>query len=460
MYNKKFLLTAFIVAMVSIAVHAQNTGQKIVVDKILGAVGDRIILQSDIQNTLADAARNNQQLPDDAPCYILEQSLISKILALQAERDSLPVTDEEVEAELDVKARNMISAYGSVQAVEDLAGKSIYQLKDDSRPMIKEQMLAQAMERKIVENVHITPTEVKAFFDKVPADSVPFLESELEIGQINIYPKAAKEVEEYIVNEMLGYKRQVESGRATFADLAKRYSEDPGSKERGGSYEINRNDKIWDPAFMSAIFRMKVGEISNPVKSNKFGYFLISLENRRGDVANVRMILRQPPVTETELSAAKLKLDSVRAQIITNKISFKDAAYKYSEDENVKNYGPFVLNNDGSTYVNIDRLDREMSATVGAMQVGDISQPVAFTNEQGKKGVRLLFLKSRSEPHRMNLQDDYSKIADMALAQKKMEERDTWLAKKIPGFYVLVDKEAASQCPALQKYQTTQNRGF
>lgn len=460
MYNKKFLLTAFILAIVSIAVHAQNTGQKIVVDKILGAVGDRIILQSDIQNTLADAARNNQQLPDDAPCYILEQSLISKILALQAERDSLPVTDEEVEAELDVKARNMISAYGSVQAVEDLAGKSIYQLKDDSRPMIKEQMLAQAMERKIVENVHITPTEVKAFFDKVPADSVPFLESELEIGQINIYPKAAKEVEEYIVNEMLGYKRQVESGRATFADLAKRYSEDPGSKERGGSYEINRNDKIWDPAFMSAIFRMKVGEISNPVKSNKFGYFLISLENRRGDVANVRMILRQPPVTETELSAAKLKLDSVRAQIITNKISFKDAAYKYSEDENVKNYGPFVLNNDGSTYVNIDRLDREMSATVGAMQVGDVSQPVAFTNEQGKKGVRLLFLKSRSEPHRMNLQDDYSKIADMALAQKKMEERDTWLAKKIPGFYVLVDKEAASQCPALQKYQTTQNRGF
>ncbi len=440
---------------------AQGQSHKIVVDKIVGVVGDRIILQSDVQNALADAVRQGEQLPPDAACMIMEQSMLSKILALQAEKDSLPVSDEEVEAQLDMRARSWIQQFGSVNAVEEIAGKSIYQIKDDSRPQIKEQMLAQAMQRKIVETVHITPTEVKAFFDKIPTDSLPYLESELEIGQIVILPKAAKEVEEYIYNEMLNYKKQIESGQTTFDALAKRVSEDPGSKERGGAYEINRSDKqTWDPVFLQTSFRLKTGEISMPVKSNRFGYFLITQEDRRGDNAKIRMILRIPPVTETELDGAKKKLDSVRNDILANKINFKQAAYKYSDDEMVKNYGPYILAADGSTYVPIDRLDKEMVATITDMKVGDISQPVSFTNEQGKRGVRLVYLQSRTEPHRMNLKDDYAKLAERALEEKKAKELDNWLAKRIPNYYILVDKEAAKQCTGLQKYQTTENRGF
>ena len=443
------------------AVFAQGQSHKVVVDKIIGVVGDRIILQSDIQNDLGDASRMGEQVPEGAACMFMEQRMLQKILAMQAEKDSLPVTDEEVEAQLDLRARSWIQQYGSVSAVEEIAGKSIYQLKDDSRPQVKEMMLAQAMQRKIVENVHITPTEVKAFFDKIPADSLPFLESELEIGQIILLPKAAKEVEDYIYNEMLNYKRQIESGAVTFDALAKRVSEDPGSKERGGSYEINRSDKqSWDPVFLQTSFRLKPGEISMPVKSNRFGYFLIMQEDRRGDNAKIRMILRIPPVTETEIEEAKAKLDSVRNDILAKKITFKDAAYKYSDDEMVKNYGPFVLNADGSTYVPIDRLDKDMVAAISGMNVGDISQPVAFTNEQGKRGVRLLYLQSRTEPHRMNLKDDYAKLADRALEEKKARETDSWIAKRIPNYYIMVDKEAAGQCPSLQKYQVTQNRGF
>ncbi|MCH5600177.1 peptidylprolyl isomerase [Niabella ginsengisoli] len=384
---KYFLAGLFIIAAYTTAI-AQGQTQKVVVDKIVGAVGDRIILKSDIENAIADAARSGDKLPEGAACNILEQSLISKILALQAERDSLPVSDEEVEANLDMRVRGWVMQFGSEQAVEDVAGKTIYQLKDDSRHAIREQMLAQRMQQKIVENVHITPTEVKAFFDRVPTDSVPFLESELEIGQINIYPKAAKEVEDYIYNEMMNYRKQIESGRITFADAAKKYSEDPGSRDRGGAYEVNRNDKDqWDPVFLSTSFRLKAGELSMPVKSNKFGYFLIQSESRRGDNAKIRMILRIPPVTQTELDAAKVKLDSVRKEIAANKITFKDAAYKYSDDESVKNNGPFILGNDGSTFIPIDRLDKETVGTIGSMKVGDISQPVEFTNEQGKKGL-------------------------------------------------------------------------
>ncbi|WP_460684278.1 peptidylprolyl isomerase [Niabella aquatica] len=458
----RYFLAGLFCITLSMAAFSQGQTQKIVVDKIVGAVGDRIILQSNIQDAIADASRNGEELPAGAACHILEQSLISKILALQAERDSLPVSDDEVEANLDMRVRSWIMQFGSEQAVEDIAGKTIYQLKDDSRHAIKEQMLAMAMRKKIVENVHITPTEVKGFFDRVPADSIPFLESELEIGQINIYPKAAKEVEEYIYNEMMNYRRQIESGRASFADLAKKYSEDPGSRDRGGAYEINRNDKDqWDPVFLSTAFRLKAGELSMPVKSNKFGYFLIYCESRRGDNAKVQMILRIPPVTQTELDIAKAKLDSVRKEITEGKITFKDAAYKYSEDESVKSYGPFVLNQNGATYVHIDQLpDKEMVHTLSTLKVGEYSQPVTFTNDQGKKGVRLLYLKSRTEPHRMNLEDDYNKIADMALASKKDKAIDDWLTKKVPTFYVLVDKDAAGQCPNLEKYQATSSRGF
>lgn len=448
---------------INLGAFAQGSSQKIVIDKIVGAVGDRIVLQSDIQNDIVDIYyRAGQEPPPDAACQIMEEKLISKILALQAERDSLPVSDDEVEANMDMRMRSWIMQFGSVEAVEDIAGKSIYQFKDELRPKIKEQMLAQAMHRKIVENVHITPTEVKAFFERVPADSVPFLESQLEIGQINIYPKAAKEVEDYIYNEMMAYRRQIEAGTISFADAAKKYSEDPGSKDRGGEYEINRNDKDqWDPVFLSTVFRLKAGEISLPVKSSRFGFFLIKTESRRGDNAKVRMILRIPPVTQTELDAAKVKLDSVRNEIISGKISFKDAAYKYSEDESVKSYGPFVLDPDGSTYVSIDQLpDRDMVQAVGNMKVGEYSHPVTFTNNQGKRGVRLIYLKSRTDAHRMNLQDDYSKIADMALAQKKNKYLDDWLTKRVPTFYVLVDKDAASQCDNLRKYQSTDSKGF
>lgn len=458
---KYFLAGLFAITLSSTA-FSQGKSQKLVVDKILGAVGDRIILQSDIQNAILDASRNGDQLPEGAACSLLEQSLISKILALQAERDSLPVSDEEVEANLDMRVRNWVMQFGSEQAVEDVAGKTIFQLKDDSRHMIKEQMLSNRMKQKIVENVHITPTEVKAFFDRVPADSIPFLESELEIGQINVYPKAAKEVEEYIYNEMMNYRKQIEAGKMSFADAATKYTDDETAKSRGGAIEVNRNDKDqWDPIFLSTAFRLKVGEISTPVKSSKFGYFLITCESRRGDNARLRYILRIPPVTQTELDIAKVKLDSVRGEIVSGKISFKEAAIKYSEDEMVKSYGAFVLSPDGSTYVHIDQLpDKDMVKTLSTLQVGDYSQPTSFTNEQGKQGVRILYLKSRTEPHKMNLNDDYSKIANMALETKKQRALDDWLTKKVPTFYVLVDQEAAAQCPNLQKYGAASSRGF
>ena len=434
---------------------ANAQAQKVSIDKIAGVVGDRIIMESDIQNSLLDIVRQGGQVPENGYCMLMEQAVVSKILMLQAEKDSLPVTDDEVEAELDQKIRYYVNQLGSQQALEEMAGKTIYQIKDDARASVKEQKLASAMQRKIVDNVRITPTEVKAFFDKIPKDSLPYYESELEIGQIIVYPKASREIEEYVMGEMLNYRKQLENKLTDFCQLAKPVSEDPGSKDRCGQYEVNRNEKTWDPVFLSTAFRLKEGEISAPVKS-KFGYHLIQMVKRNGDDAVVRHILRVPPVTETEIKQAKVKLDTVRSKIIAATTTFNAAATRYSDDEATKFAGPFITGRDGSTYVTIDQLDKEIVGMLGKMKTGDISQPVAFEGEQGKKGVRIVYLKSRTEPHRMNMHDDYSRISTFALEEKKSKMLEKWIREKIPTYYVMIDAATAQDCPGLQKF--TENK--
>lgn len=451
---KRISILSFILFIFCASSFAQV--KKVVADKIVGIVGDRIILYSDIRNSISDMKRQGGEVPENAECLLMEQALISKVLMLQAEKDSLPITDEEVEAELDLRVREFIRTYGSQQVLEDIAGKTIYQIKDDARESVKERKLAESMQRKIVENIKVTPTEVKAFFDKIPQDSLPFYESEYEIGQIVLYPKASRDLEKYVIDELNNYKKQVETGLATFDQLARRYSEDPGSKERGGQYQINRNEKSWDPAFMSAAFRLKDGEMSSIVKT-KFGYHLLQMVQRNGDEAIVRHILRTPPVTPTEIAESVSKLDSVRSKIIAGNFSFPVAAGKYSEDESAKYTGPFIQSRDGDTYVTIDELDKEIVATLDKLKIGEVSQPVEFTDARGKKGVRLIYLKSRSEPHRMNIKDDYDKIANYTLEQKKSAAVEKWLSSKLSSYYIMVDPTTASSCTQLQKWNTAEN---
>ena len=456
-YTKRILTVVFLFSGVIIT--AQGQPKKAIADKVIAVVGDRIILYSDIKNSLADIARQGGTLPDNAECMITEQAIVSKVLMLQAEKDSLPVTDEEVEAELDQRIRYYIRELGSQETLEEYAGKSIYQIKEDARESVRERKLAEAMQQKIVGSVKITPNEVKAFFDKIPKDSLPFFESELEVGQIIVYPKASRDLEQYIVSEINNYKKQIEAKTATFEQLAKRYSEDPGSKDRGGQYQINRNEKTWDPIFLSTAFRLKPGEISAPVKS-KFGFHLIQMVERTGDDAIVRHILRIPPVTDAEINQAKIKLDSIRSKIVAGTIGFNEAASKYSDDESAKFTGAFLLNRDGSPYITIDQLDKDLVGMISKMKVGDISQPTPFSNDQQKKGVRIVFFKSRSEPHRMNIRDDYSKISQMALEEKKGQTLDKWMRTKIPAYYIMVDNITSADCPQVQKYASKDNKGF
>jgi peptidyl-prolyl cis-trans isomerase SurA len=455
----KNILTT-VIGLLFIATIANAQPQKVVADKVMAVVGDRPILYSDIMNSILDAKRQGQEVPDDAECMLLEQALISKVLMLQAEKDSLPVTDEEVEAELEQRIRYFVGQVGTIEALEEMAGKTVYQIKDDARESVRERKLAEAMQKKIVENIKITPNEVRAFFEKIPKDSLPFFESELEIGQIISWPKPSRDLEKYIIDELNNYRRQVLNKTATFDQMAKRFSEDPGTKDRGGIFQLNRNDKNVDPVFLSTSFRLKVDSVSPPVKS-KFGFHIIQLVERNGDDAVVRHILRFVPITAEEISQSKVKLDTVRTKIVSKRMEFNDAALKYSDGDDVKFNGPFFKSGDGSTYVTIDQLDKEIVALIRTMQPGEISKPLEFTEEGSeKKGVRLVYYKSRTEPHRMNLKDDYSRISQSALDQKKQEVLQKWFKNNLPAYNIVVDEDNRSACPNLEKILSKDAKGF
>jgi peptidyl-prolyl cis-trans isomerase SurA len=448
---KRLVLLAFSILALHCSLLAQP--KKVIADKIVAQVGDKIILHSDITNAIADYKRQGQEgsLPANPECAFIEGLLIQKALVLQAEKDSLKVSDEEIEALLDNQIRGFIQMYGSKEVLEDIAGKSVFQLKEDFRMAFRERKLAEQMRNKIFESVKITPTEVRAYFNKIPKDSLPFYESELELSQIVIYPKANKDIEEYESKFLLDLRRQVESGTRKFDQLAKLYSQDPGSKDNGGQYTVNRTEKMWDPTFINAAFRLKDGQISNPVKT-KFGVHLIQMVSRAGDEAVIRHILRIPSVSADEIDMGKRKLDSVRSIVIAGKMNFSQAVFKYTEDESGKFTGGQIAAKDGTGYVTIDQLDKDVVLALKDLKPGDISQPVAFTDERGKNAVRLIYFRTRTEPHRENLKDDYNRVAQRALEEKKLDALKNWFSSRIPTYYIFIDKEF-STCGNIAEWQ-------
>lgn len=437
-------IVTIVVLILSVAAQAQT--KKIIADKIIGVVGDRIILKSDIDNQINDAKSKEYDLPADAPCYLMQQLIINKMLAIQAEKDSLPVSEEEVEADVDNRIRYFIQQYGSKEVIEQITGKTIYQFREEMKEPIREGKLAANMRNKIVENVKITPNEVRAFFQKIPVDSLKFYETELEIGEIVVYPKAGREMEEYAQDELKEYKRMVENGSKKFEFLAGQYSEDPGVKENGGMYVLNKNDNQWDPTFFNTAMSLKEGQISRVIKS-KFGYHIIQCVSRSGEEVTVRHILKIPRINDEDIRAALNKLDTVRSKLIAGTLKFGEAVSKYSDEESSKFTGGRKTGADGSSVITIDQLDKEFVVLLDLLKPGEYSQPVAFTDERGKKGVRIVYLISRTPPHRENLKDDYSKIAALALEEKKEKELQKWFIKNSKTFFVQIDDEFRNCTP-------------
>ncbi len=441
-------LLSIVTIIISTLVLAQP--KKMVADKIVAVVGDKVILKSDIDNSIVDMQRQGIEVPPNGRCLTLEQAMGIKALVLQAEKDSLPVTDEEIESDIDNQIRYFISQYGSKDELERVAAKSVYQLKEDFKEGFRDRKLAQLMRNKIVEDIKITPNEVQAYYKKIPTDSLFLYESEVEVSQIVLYPKPSRDAEQYCIDQLKEYKQQIESGKKDFKSVAMLVTKDPGSKDNGGLYEVNRNSKEMDPTWLNKAFTLKEGQISNPFKT-KFGYHILQLVSRAGDEASVRHILLIPQVTSFEMKDGYTKLDSIRTKLLAGTLKFGEAVSKYSDDEGSKFNAGQISGKDGSSFVTIDQLDKDMVVMMKDLKVGTYSQPREFTDERGKKGVRIVYLKTRTAPHRENLKDDYSRVAQRALEEKKNDAIETWFNKKIPTYYIHVDDEYKG-CDEMKKW--------
>ncbi len=421
--------------------NAQGEAAPGVTDKVIAAVGrNKIILQSDLEAQFAMDKQKDPTLTDSSKMQLFQRMVIQKLLVEQAEHDSLLVSDEELEGDLENKLRYFIRAYGSKEKLEEVVGKTVYQIKDDNRELVKEQILAARMQSKLIGSVKITPSEVRQFFEKIPVDSLPFFPATVEVGQIVIDPPVSREIDSLTRKDLTDIRNEIVNDGKSFETMAIIKSQDPGSRDEGGLMkDVERGTVV--PEFATAAFKLQNGEVS-PIVKTQFGYHIIQMVQRKGEKVDIRHILLRPQRTTADFKAAFEKLDSIRALLIAGTITFPEAVGMFSTDEAAKQTGGMIINpQTGSAQLEIEGLDPTMVLMLDTLKVGTYSQPQIFQTDRGEQSARIVHLTSRTVPHRANLQDDYAKIQQVALQQKQNEKLQTWIHTKIPTYYLRLSPE-------------------
>lgn len=421
-----------------------------VIDAVVAVVGNSPILKSEVE------AKQVQAKLDSAVfdrCAVLEELLYQKLLLAQAIRDSIEITDEQVEEELDRRLRYYITQFGSVKAFEDFYGKNVEQFKEEFKEELREVLLVQRMQQKITANITVSPAEVRSFFESIPKDSIPFISAEIEVGRILKVPKIHPELKKYAKDKLESIRQEIVSGKKDFASSAMLHSMDPGSSANGGLYKnIQRGTFV--PEFDAVAFRIKEKEISDVFETD-FGYHILTVESRRGEEIDVRHILIVPQPSSEDLFKAKTFLDSIAELIRKDSISLTEAASRFSDDEETKHNGGLIINPyTGNTKFEVSELsqiDPNLVFTIDKLRAGEISSPVLTQTRDGKQAYHILFVKSRTEPHRANLKDDYQYIQNEALLEKKNKIIADWIKKKTTVTYIRISEEYKN-CPFNNKW--------
>jgi len=409
-----------------------------VIDRVIAVVGKYPILLSDLQSSMLQ--RENQGLAPDK-CRAFEMLLYQKLLVAQADRDSITVSDAEVDQELSRRMAFFIQQFGSEEKLEEFYGKRTNVIKDELRSDVQEQMLAERMAARITGDTKVSPAEIREFYTSMPEDSLPLVESEVELQQLVRKPMWSKEAKAEAKELLESYRLRVIKGQTSMSTLARLYSEDPGSAREGGIYR-NVSRGTMEPAFDATAFRLKNGEISE-VFETSYGYHFIELVQRKGEVVDLRHILIIPKMTASDFFTCKRELDSLYSEINSGKISFEEAVKKYSDDKDTKQNAGLMINpKTASTKFDneiLSQLDQNLIVTLAGMEIAQISKPMEFTDMDGKRAYRIVKLKNRIDPHRTNLIDDYQKLAGMAVAEKNRKQVKDWIRKRSATMYIKLD---------------------
>ncbi|WP_331056896.1 peptidylprolyl isomerase [Hymenobacter sp.] len=423
-------------------------GQQLL-DGIVVKVDNQIVLQSDVENIyLQEMARaEGKPMPPDLKCKIVQSLVLNKLMLARAEVDSVTVTDQQVNSEVDRRMAYFVQQIGSEKRLEEQYNKPIKALKDDLRPQIKDQLTQQKMQETITGKVAVTPREVQQYFNRVPKDSLPYFSTEVEVGQIVVAAQVNEKAKQAAIAKLNDIRAQVQGG-ADFATLAKQYSQDPGSAKEGGYLGFFKRGELV-PEYEAASMKLEPGQLS-PIVQSQFGFHLIQFIERKGATFSTRHILLKPESGEADAGEAAKTLAKLRRQILSDSISFAKAAKDNSTDKATSGNGGLLQNRqDGSSRMPLDKLDPAVFFTIDTMKVGRITPPLPYRTDDGKDAMRILWLKSNTPPHQANLEQDYQKIAAAALNEKRNKALDEWFEKNRGTVYLEVAPEYA-QCKVLE----------
>lgn len=407
------------------------------VDGVAAIVGGDVILKSDIDEQYDVFNRQNFGKPVSY-CEVFEELLFQKLLIHHAAIDSISIGEEEVEANMDRRIQQLIMQMGDQKKLEDFYEKSVVEIKEDMRTLIKEQLTAQRMQMTVVEGIEVTPSEVREYYENLPADSIPLISAEVELSQIVKFPELSDEAEQEVIAKLKELKERIENG-TSFSSMAILYSEDPGSNKKGGEYQgIQRG--VFVKEFEAVAFNLRKGEISDPFKT-EFGYHIVQLLEKRGEELDLRHILIKPKLTQENLQEAKNFLDSVSAAITNGEMTFEEASRRFSDDEQTRFNGGQMSNfQSGNNKFEVSQLDRGLFALISSLEDDEISEASFYRTEDQREAFRIVRLDANYEPHKANLDLDFTRIKGFALQQKQAKTVEDWKNEKLADTFVKINE--------------------
>ncbi len=439
-FSAKILLSLVVFTLMANSAASQNN----IVDEIVWVVGDEAILKSEVEEYRKDIQMQNQRIEGDPYCFIPEQMAINKLFLDQAKLDSIEVNEANVNRMLEYYMNEYISSTGSAEKLQEYFGKSLRKIREDLRSQLREQQLIQGVQQKHFGTISLTPSEIRKFYNAIPQDSLPFIPTTMEVQIITVEPEVPLKEIDAVKNRLREYTEQINSGKSSFSTLALLHSEDPGTALKGGEMDFQTRAQLV-PEFSNVAFALNdPTKVSNIVET-EYGYHIIQLIERRGDMGKFRHILLKPKIPQEQLDTALVRLDSIRNGIVNKKITFDEAATFFSADKDTRNNKGIMVNNrpnsqnTGTPRFQLSELNQDIAKVVGEMKVGEMSKPFVMVTDKGKQVAAVVKVANRNDGHKANINNDYQIIKQMAENDRRQELMDDWLQKKIETIYVRID---------------------
>lgn len=416
-------------------------GGKSVVDEVIWVVGDEAILKSDVEAMRKQAEEEGTRWKGDPDCAIPEQLAVQKLYLHQAAIDSIEVTDAEISADVEQYLDYWTNLAGSREKLEEYKKATISQLRNELRDALRDRKTMQKMQEQLVKDITVSPAEVRRYFKDLPADSIPFVPTEVEVQILTQMPRIEPEEINRVKDELREYTDRVNKGEASFATLARLYSEDPGTARRGGELDYTGRGML-DPAFAAVAFNLTDPKTVSKIVESEFGYHIIQLIDKRGDKVKVRHILRKPQVSSDAMTKAMERLDSIRTDIVDGKFTFEAGASVISDDKDTRNnYGLMANVMDGArtSKFRMQDLPSEVARAVEKMEIGDVSAPFEMIDGKGKTVCAIVKLKNRVNGHKATITEDFQVMKDVVLNKRREEVLHEWVVDKIKSTYVRIN---------------------